>query len=85
MYFQSCRGQWADLFGTRNATIAPDLPLWAVQDDQNPDFDLKELMGGWTSAIAKQYNIGYFDKEGEYIMVHADPCGGNVDLDTFLE
>jgi len=41
-------------------------------------------MGGWTSAIAKQYRTGYF-VNGQYIKVSADPCNGSVDLDTFLE
>jgi hypothetical protein len=80
----SPRNQWAQLFGTRDAAIAPDLPLWAVQADGNPDFSITNLMGGWTSAIAKQYRPGYFVNE-QYVKISADPCNGSVDLDTFLE
>jgi hypothetical protein len=54
------------MFATRSTDIGSDLPLWAVQDDFKPGVStVTTFMGGWTSAFAKQYNLGkYRDEDG---------------------
>lgn len=84
------RNEWTNLFGSRDADIGSDLPLWAVQDDGLPDIStLNTFMGGWKTALAKQYLV-----PGNYCPVPkgcpCPPlptcfCGGSVDYDTFLE
>jgi hypothetical protein len=66
--------QWTAMFASRDTDVASDLPLWAVQDDQTPGVSTVDtFMGGWTSAIAKQYNLD----------VETPECGGSLDLDSF--
>lgn len=67
--------QWSGMFGSRTIDVASSLPLWAVQFDKAPGVSTVDvLMGGWTSAVAKQY---YLDTTS---------CGftTGVDLDSFL-
>lgn len=64
------------MFPYRSSDVGSDLPLWAVQDDFNPGVStVTTFMGGWTTALAKQYNLG----------THTPECGGNLDLDSFAE
>ena len=47
------------MFPSRSSNIGSDLPLWAVQDDGKPGVStVTTFMGGWTTAFAKQYNLG---------------------------
>ena len=49
------------MFASRSTDIGSQLPLWAVQDDFTPGVDTVDtFMGGWTSAVAKQYNLGWY-------------------------
>jgi hypothetical protein len=49
------------MFASRSTDIGSQLPLWAVQDDGIPGVNTVDtFMGGWTSAVAKQYNLGEF-------------------------
>ena len=53
------RNQWTDMFATRSTDIGSQLPLWAVQQDYTPGVDtVTTFMGGWTTAAAKQYDLG---------------------------
>jgi hypothetical protein len=53
--------QWTTMFASRSTDIGSQLPLWAVQDDFTPGVDTVDtFMGGWTSAVAKQYNLGKY-------------------------
>jgi hypothetical protein len=55
------RNQWSGMFGSRSTDVGSQLPLWAVQDDFKPGVNtVTTFMGGWTSAVAKQYNLGGF-------------------------
>ncbi|KAI9767112.1 MAG: hypothetical protein M1840_005901 [Geoglossum simile] len=73
--------EWSSLFPSRDSDIGSDLPLWAVQDDGNPGVaTVTTFMGGWKTALAKQYLL-----PGNGPPVPAAPCGGSVDLDSFLE
>lgn len=48
--------QWTQMFSSRSTDIGSDLPLWAVQADGSPGVSsVDTFMGGWTSAIGKQY------------------------------
>jgi hypothetical protein len=50
------RNEWSSMFPSRDSDIGSDLPLWAVQDDGSPGVSTVDtFMGGWTSALAKQY------------------------------
>ena len=82
------------MFARLSTDIGSDLPLWAVQDDQKPGVGtVTDLMGGWTKAYAKQYNLGmmpqmmiiFFDlTDRMFVDITASPlCGGTVDLDSF--
>lgn len=54
-----CSNQWAGMFGSRSTDVASQLPLWAVQFDKTPGVNsVTTFMGGWTSAVAKQYYLG---------------------------
>ncbi|EHL02548.1 putative GH family 25 lysozyme 4 [Glarea lozoyensis 74030] len=65
--------QWTSMFASRSTDIGSSLPLWAVQFDKKPGVNtVTTFMGGWTSAVAKQYNLD------------TTACGGGVDLDSFL-
>ena len=47
------------MFASIDTDIGSDLPLWAVQDDGTPGVSTTtRFMGGWTTAYAKQYNLG---------------------------
>jgi hypothetical protein len=49
------------MFGSRSTDVGSQLPLWAVQDDFTPGVNtVTTFMGGWTSAVAKQYNLGEY-------------------------
>ena len=49
------------MFASRSTDIGSDLPLWAVQDDHKPGVStVHTFMGGWTSAVGKQYDEGKF-------------------------
>jgi hypothetical protein len=49
------------MFASRSTDIGSSLPLWAVQFDKKPGVNtVTTFMGGWTSAVAKQYNLGKF-------------------------
>jgi hypothetical protein len=49
------------MFSSRSTDIGSSLPLWAVQFDKKPGVNtVTTFMGGWTSAVAKQYNLGKF-------------------------
>lgn len=51
------------MFGSRSTDVASQLPLWAVQFDSIPGVNtVNTFMGGWTSAVAKQYNLGMLDQ-----------------------
>ena len=53
--------QWAGMFGSKSWVLDSDLPLWVVQDDGVPGVNTvnnQDLMGGWTKAYSKQYNLG---------------------------
>jgi len=53
------RNQWSGMFGSRSTNVGSQLPLWAVQFDSKPGVNtVTTFMGGWTSAVAKQYNLG---------------------------
>lgn len=55
------------MFATRSTDIGSDLPLWAVQEDFKPGVStVTTFMGGWTSAFAKQYNLGKSRGEDGY-------------------
>ena len=48
-------------------------------------------MGGWTSAVAKQYNLGESDNmsrggDDKWLtdVIDTTACGFSVDLDSFL-
>jgi len=46
------------MFGSKSVDVASSLPLWAVQDDFKPGVGtVNRFMGGWTKAIAKQYDL----------------------------
>jgi hypothetical protein len=60
------------MFASRSTDIGSSLPLWAVQFDRKPGVNtVTTFMGGWTSAVAKQYNLG---KSG--------PCPKTLQIDT---
>ncbi|KAI9784699.1 MAG: hypothetical protein M1816_000764 [Peltula sp. TS41687] len=63
--------QWQEIFGSRSADIASDLPLWAVQVAESH----KSLMGGWTTALGKQTALD----------TKIPGCPGSVDLNAFLD
>ncbi|KAL3425518.1 hypothetical protein PVAG01_02309 [Phlyctema vagabunda] len=64
--------QWSGMFGTRSADVGSQLPLWAVQADGKTGVNtVTTFMGGWTTAVAKQYKLDN------------TACGGSVDLDSF--
>ncbi|MCJ1471779.1 hypothetical protein MMC13_000420 [Lambiella insularis] len=64
--------QWPSMFPARSTDVGSNLPLWAVQDDGKPGVGtVTTFMGGWTTALAKQYNLD------------DSVCSGSVDLDTF--
>jgi hypothetical protein len=69
------------MFGSHDKDIASDLPLWVVEDDSDPDLlqITQPLIGGWKSAVGKQWKT-QTDKDP---LIHADPCSGSVDLDSF--
>jgi len=47
------------MFASMSTDIGSDLPLWAVQDDGKSGVSTTtRFMGGWTTAYAKQYNLG---------------------------
>jgi hypothetical protein len=47
------------MFGSRSTDVASQLPLWAVQFDKTPGVNtVNTFMGGWKSAVAKQYYLG---------------------------
>lgn len=51
--------QWSQMFGSQSTDIGSQLPLWAVQDDGEPGANtVTTFMGGWTSAVGKQYSEG---------------------------
>ncbi|KAH7390405.1 glycoside hydrolase superfamily [Cadophora sp. MPI-SDFR-AT-0126] len=65
--------QWSGMFGSRSTDVGSQLPLWAVQFDRTPGVNtVNTFMGGWTSAVAKQY------------VLDTTACGFSVDLDSFL-
>jgi len=65
--------QWSGMFGSRSTDVGSQLPLWAVQFDSAPGVNtVNTFMGGWTSAVAKQY------------VLDTTACGFSVDLDSFL-
>jgi len=69
-----CRNQWTAMFPYRSSDVGSDLPLWAVQFDYKPGVStVTTFMGGWTSALAKQY----------YLDTKTPECGGSLDLDSF--
>jgi hypothetical protein len=71
--------QWVAMFGSHDVDIASDLPRWVAQDDWDPNLsDVAPLIGGWTFATGKQYNISVAGSTDA-----ADPCMGVVDLDSF--
>ena len=60
------------MFASQSTDIGSDLPLWAVDFDEEPGVGtVDKFMGGWTKAYAKQYNLG------------TKLCGASVDLDSF--
>ncbi|TVY24113.1 Counting factor 50 protein [Lachnellula hyalina] len=64
--------QWTSMFASRSTDIGSQLPLWAVQFDNKPGVNtVTSLMGGWTSAVAKQYTLD------------TTTCGSGADLDSF--
>lgn len=63
------------MFPSRSSDIGSDLPLWAVEMSRNPDVSATtRFMGGWTRAVGKQFRL-----DGPL-----PGCGGNVDLNSFL-
>jgi hypothetical protein len=51
--------QWSGMFGSTSVNVGSDLPLWAVQADGTPGVNtVTRFMGGWTTAYARQYQIG---------------------------
>jgi hypothetical protein len=78
------------MFASRSTDIGSQLPLWAVQDDNEPGVNtVTTFMGGWTSAVTKQYNLGEFDN-ALYVSIlsltrylDTTTCGSGVDLDSF--
>lgn len=51
--------QWSGIFGSTSVDVGSDLPFWAVQDDGTPGVNtVTNFCGGWTTAYAKQYQIG---------------------------
>jgi hypothetical protein len=47
------------MFSTESTDVGLQLPLWAVQVDDTPGINTAtRYMGGWTTAVAKQYNLG---------------------------
>lgn len=69
------RNQWEGMFGSLEADIASDLPLWAVQADKVPGVPtVTKLFGGWKFAHAKQY----------WLDTKTPECNGSVDLDSFI-
>lgn len=76
-YLHSYRNRWSLLFGSQDKNITSKLPLWVVQDTPAKEPDPSSYMpqiGGWQSVTGKQWKIN----------TTADPCGGNVDLDSFI-
>ena len=78
------------MFPSRSSNIGSDLPLWAVQDDDEPGVSTVDtFMGGWTTAFAKQYDLGK-PVNLLFPILKTDQtkdttlCGGSVDLDSFL-
>ena len=63
------------MFGSLDADVASDLPLWAVQGDHVPGVaTVTRFFGGWSRAEAKQY----------WLDTGLPECGGSIDLDSFL-
>ena len=63
------RNQWTSMFASRDTDIGSQLPLWAVQDDYTPGVNTVDtFMGGWTSAVAKQYYLGELLPKACYII-----------------
>lgn len=51
--------QWSGVFGSTSVNVGSDLPFWAVQADGTAGVNtVTRFCGGWTSAYAKQYQIG---------------------------
>jgi hypothetical protein len=86
------RNQWTQIFASISTDIGSQLPLWAVQDDGVPGVDTVDtFMGGWTTAAAKQYNIGKSSLRAiKYAlsgllmsMIDTTACGFSADLNSF--
>ncbi len=79
------RGTWGRIFGNNDRKLATDLPLWISWNDHNPALPNTNppkpdrLIGGWPTAVAKQYRA----ETSAEPTIHAGPCGGSVDLDSF--
>jgi hypothetical protein len=71
--------RWANIFGSNDVHIAPDLPLWVRQSDLDPRLEIySPQIGGWDFATAKQWNTS-----GPDAPIAVEGCGGSVDFDTF--
>ena len=56
-----CRNQWTSMFPSRDTDVGSSLPLWAVQFDKKPGVGTVDtFMGGWTTAVGKQYDLGQY-------------------------
>ena len=71
------------MFASRSTDVGSQLPLWAVQDDSTPGVNTVDtFMGGWTSAVAKQYNLGLYSERtmSNYLLTHdqEQPSAGKV-------
>lgn len=89
MLLTSQSNQWSGMFGSRSTDVGSQLPLWAVQFDRTPGVNtVNTFMGGWTSAVAKQYVLGMLvqDRVASPWLTLTDTtaCGFSVDLDSFL-
>jgi hypothetical protein len=63
--------------------IASTLPLWVAQDFPEADpspIQYAPLIGGWKYATGRQWKTETKDT----CVIHAPPCNGSVDLDSFL-
>ncbi|KAH6681540.1 putative GH family 25 lysozyme 4 [Halenospora varia] len=81
--------QWTTMFASRSTDIGSELPLWAVQADSKPGVNtVTTFMGGWTSAVAKQYRLGRSPNPSSSDILTSSgdttSCGASVDLDSFL-
>ncbi len=85
------------MFASINTDTGSDLALWVVQDDFEPGVStVDKFFGGWTSAYAKQYHLGFFmfsEHNGKseigtdlrLLVTSSDfpLCSASVDLDSF--